>query len=95
MLKIVARMKVKEERVETFKTLFKELVESTVKEEGNVSYTLNVSNKYPQRFLLIEVWKDQAALDKHMASEPFKRLLPQISEQLDGNMSADFCTELF
>ena len=95
MLKVIARMKVKEENAETFKALFKELVDETVKEEGCVSYTLNLSRSDPELFILLEVWKDKAALDSHMAAEPFKRLLPQISKQLAEKMQADFCTELF
>lgn len=76
MIKIVAKMYVKPECVDAFKTQAKELVEKSAAEEGNVSYSLNQSKADPCTLAFIEFWKDQAAIDTHNATEHFTRILP-------------------
>ena len=48
MIKIVAKKLVKEDRVEDFKKIVRELVEKSLAEEGNVFYSINVSTKNPR-----------------------------------------------
>ena len=78
MIKVVARTIVREECIEAYHTLAKELVEETQKESGNISYTLNQSLENKKLHAMIEVWESREALDAHMASEHFKRIVPQI-----------------
>jgi len=80
MIKIVAVMKVKAECVNTFKALAKELVEKSRAEEGNVSYSLNELIGDPTTLAFIEIWKDQAAIDTHNATEHFTGILPKLAE---------------
>ena len=44
--------------VETFKAIARELVEKSAAEEGNLSYSLNVSQADPNCFAIVEFWKD-------------------------------------
>ena len=60
--------------------LCKELVASSLQDEGNISYDLFISCSDPCKMLIFETWKDQASLDKHSAAEHFTRLVPQIQE---------------
>lgn len=71
-------MRVKADEIDTFKNTAKEIVEKSQAEAGNISYTLNQSINDAQDFAMIEIWKDQAAIDEHNASEHFTRILPQI-----------------
>lgn len=58
--------------------LCKELVASSLADEGNIAYDLYLSTTDPSKMLIFETWKDQESLDKHSAAEHFTRLVPQI-----------------
>lgn len=87
MIKIVCHMKVKADSIETFKSAAKEIVEKSQAEAGNISYTLNQSINDAQDFAMIEIWKDQAAIDEHNASEHFTRILPQLGVLCESSPS--------
>ena len=53
-------------------------VERSAAEEGNITYTLNQDINNPRAFAMIEIWKDQDAIDKHNASEHFRTLVPKL-----------------
>ena len=93
MIKIVTKKLVKEDRVEDFKKIVRELVEKSLAEEGNVFYSINVSTKNPRLLAFIECWRDQEALDLHNATEHFQRIVPAINEMCEES-SAEFFTEL-
>ena len=78
MIKIVSKNLIKEDKIEEFKSLMKELVEKSSAEEGNIHYSLNVSRENPRMFAFIEIWREQEAIDKHNATEHFQRLVPMM-----------------
>ena len=78
MIKIVSKNLIKEDKIEEFKSLMKELVEKSSAEEGNIHYSLNVSRENHRMFAFIELWRDQEAIDKHNATEHFQRLVPMM-----------------
>ncbi|MBE6007473.1 MAG: antibiotic biosynthesis monooxygenase [Sarcina sp.] len=94
MIKIVAKKLIKEDQVENFKNIVKELVDKSRAEEGNVFYSINLSTQNPRMFAFIECWKDQDALDKHNATEHFQRIVPLIGPMCEESIPADFFTEL-
>ena len=94
MIKIVAVMKVKAEYLDTFKTLAKELVEKSLAEEGNISYSLNELIGDPATLAFIEVWKDQAAIDTHNATEHFTSILPRLGELCENAQPVNLFTEI-
>jgi quinol monooxygenase YgiN len=94
MIKIVAKMPVKESEVETFKAAAKELVEKSAAEAGNVSYSLNVSTTDPCLFVIMECWKDQAAIDFHNQTEHFTTILPKLSALCEGDVSIELFNEI-
>ena len=71
---------VTEETREAVIDLCKELVASSLNDEGNIAYDLYISCSDPCKMLIFETWKDQESLDKHSAAEQFTRLVPQIQE---------------
>lgn len=94
MIKIIARRVVRPENIEQYETLAKELVEKSQAEAGNVSYTLNKSTADPKVHTFIEIWKDQAAIDAHNASEHFTRLVPRLGALVEQADPVELYTEL-
>lgn len=80
MIKIVAYTLVKEGMEEQYKALAKDLVLCSQAEEGNITYTLNQDITDPRSFAMIEIWKDQEAIEKHNASEHFTTIVPKLGE---------------
>ena len=78
MIKIVARTVVKEGMVDAYLETVKDLVQASAAEEGNITYTLNQDINNPRAFAMIEIWKDQDAIDKHNASEHFQTIVPKL-----------------
>ena len=60
--------------------LTKELVAASQNDEGVIEYDVLESVSRPDKLFIFETWKDQASLDKHMASKHFTTLVPQIQE---------------
>ncbi len=95
MIRITARHVVKKEHIAKYQKLVKELVDATRKEDGCVMYTSNQSLKDERVHCFIEEWRDQVALDKHAASEHFRRIVPQFPELFDGAELVDFYHPVF
>ena len=94
MLKIVAKMVVREDAVGEFQSLAKEIVEKSRAEAGNVSYSLNQSTADPKVHTFIEVWKDQAAIDTHNATPHFTGIFPKLAALTEGDPAVDVFTEV-
>ncbi|MCK9298291.1 MAG: antibiotic biosynthesis monooxygenase [Methanoculleus sp.] len=72
MITIIARCSARAGRAEELVQLAGNLVDSSRKEEGNVSYDFYADIADPAKFTFIEVWKDQAAIDFHNATPHFQ-----------------------
>ena len=94
MIKIVAKMMVREDAIDRFHALAKELVEKSRAEEGNVSYSLNQSTADRKVHAFIEIWKDQAAIDAHNQTEHFTTILPKLAELTTEPQPVDLFTEV-
>lgn len=58
------------------------------KEEGNLAYRYFVPLDDPETVLLIDCWRDQAAIDAHHAS-PMMAQLAALREQFDLHMTVE------
>jgi len=58
----------------------KELVDSSKKDMGNITYDLMESATDSSKMMIFETWKNQPSLDKHSASVHFRRLVPKIQK---------------
>ena len=56
-------------------SLFHELRDASRQEAGVIQFEVGRSREKPNVFALWEVYRDQGALDAHLASEHFKRLV--------------------
>lgn len=79
-LKLIAEDFIQPEHIDAVLPLYQELVEKTRTEAGSIAYDLYHDHKQKGHFVFIEEWVDRAALDLHVQSEHFQRLVPQIDQ---------------
>lgn len=70
---------------EKLETLFRSVVEPTLREEGCISYQVNRDMGNPRRFVFTEEWRSQADLDRHLATPHLKRLSEQVPECIESS----------
>ena len=79
---IVAKLAVKPEKVKAFTEAAKEIIEKSNKEPGCKSYQLYQDPYDNTKFVFVEEYKNQAAVDAHFASDYFKAFGPKISDMV-------------
>lgn len=94
MLKIVASAPVKPECKAQFIETARPLIAASRAEEGNISYDLHESITDPNTMAFIELWKDQAAIDFHNATEHFTTICPKFADFFAGPMSVTIYREV-
>jgi quinol monooxygenase YgiN len=78
-IRVVANNYIREDAVEQYLAITKELVEKTnALDKGCISYQLARDVGDPTHFAVIEEWEDQASLDAHMKAEHFTTLIPKL-----------------
>jgi quinol monooxygenase YgiN len=70
---ITAYLDIKTDQVEKFLTEVQEVITKSKAEEGNASYNLFADLNEKNKFVFVEEWKGQAAVDIHFATEHFKK----------------------
>lgn len=94
MLKVVARLTVKKDKIEEFKCTAKGLIEKSNAEEANIFYTLNQSVEDEQKFAFIECWRDGEALKAHEATEHFTKTFPVLGGMTEGSEPVEIYNEI-
>ena len=84
MVSLIARLPMKEDKVEEAIAAIKELVVEVAKEEGTLLYTLNRDPKNPTTLVFMERYKDKAAMDAHSATPHFKAFFAKCAAFLSG-----------
>ena len=84
MLGLIARIPVQEGKVEEAIEMFTGLMDHVAKEEGTLGYTLNRSDKDPNTLVVMERYKDKAALDFHSSTPHFKEFSSRLPAVLAG-----------
>lgn len=72
MISVIAKIPIKEGKMEDALQAFKELMVYVAKEEGTVMYTMNRAKSNPNTLVIMERYRDKPALDAHSASPHFK-----------------------
>lgn len=57
-----------------------ELVELSLNDDGCIDYDLLGFLTNTDRLVIYETWQDEASLNAHMASDHFRRLVPEIEK---------------
>ena len=94
MIKVVAKSFAKGDKLDRILELSEEMVGRTVKEEGCIKYELFQDLKDPKVMIIIEEWENEEALNKHMASEHFIRIIPQLNELREKASEINICKKL-
>lgn len=85
MLGIVARLKIKPGQEEAFLSAMGALIEAVKANEPDVlSYDCFRARGSSHEFVMLEVYRSQAALDAHQAAAHVKAALPALTALLDG-----------
>ena len=74
------------------KAALQQLAAATTKEAGNICYRLH-STDNPDEFIIYEQWKNQAALDSHMATEHLNKFLADEKKLLAAQPAGKFIKE--
>jgi quinol monooxygenase YgiN len=81
---IVAKITVKPDKVKAFTDAAREIIEKSNKEAGCKSYQLYQDPYDNLKFVFVEEYKNQAAVDAHFASDYFKAFGPKIGDLVQG-----------
>jgi quinol monooxygenase YgiN len=65
--------------------LFRGVVDTTLREEGCISYQINRDTNNPRRFVFTEEWESQAHLDRHLAAPHLQALSAQVPDLIESN----------
>ena len=79
-------------RGEEMKAALQELAAATTQEAGNICYRLHTTDD-PDEFIIYEQWKNQAALDSHMATEHLNKFLADEKKLLAAQPAGKFIKE--
>jgi quinol monooxygenase YgiN len=77
---IVAKLSVKPEKVKSFIEAAKEMIQKSNKEPGCKSYQLYQDPYDNTKFVFVEEYKNQAAVDAHFATDYFKAFGPKMND---------------
>ena len=80
MLKLLAEDFIQIDKIDLVLPLYQELVAKTKLEQGCIAYDLYHDLRDQGHFVFVEEWIDRAALDAHVQSKHFQRLVPQIDQ---------------
>ncbi len=73
MIGVIATLKIKDGEAEAFEKGFTDMARQVrANEPGNVAYQLTKSRTEPNTYKVLEIYKDQAALEAHREYEHFK-----------------------
>ncbi len=79
-IRIIARDHMKPECKEEAFKLLEELIACTRQEKGNIAYDYCQDVKDPEYFAMIEIWADEEAMQAHLNSEHFTRIIPKLGQ---------------
>lgn len=77
---IVAKLSVKPEKIKEFTEVAKGMIENSNKEAGCKFYQLFQDPYDNTKFVFVEEYKNQAAVDEHFAADYFKAFGPKITD---------------
>ena len=81
-LKIIAEITLKPGTAQAMKPIFEKVIAGSQAEEGNVYYDLHkdIADTTDTKYVMLEVWKDQVAIDIHNETPHFKAFVQASSD---------------
>jgi quinol monooxygenase YgiN len=84
MISLIAKIPMKEDKVDEAIAAIKELIKAVATEEGTLAYSLNRDQKDPNTLIFIERYKDADALKAHSSTDHFKAFSAKVPEFVAG-----------
>jgi quinol monooxygenase YgiN len=94
MISVIAKLPIKEGKVEEAITAVKELMVQVAREEGTLMYTLNRDQSNPNTLVIMERYKDKAAFDVHASTPHFKAFFAKSKAFLGGRPEVTLMEEI-
>ncbi len=94
MISVIAKLPIKEDKVDEAVATIKELIQDVAKEDGTLLYTLNRDSKNPNTLVFMERYKDKDALNAHSATPHFKAFFAKSGALLSGKPEVMFMEEI-
>jgi quinol monooxygenase YgiN len=85
MITVIAKMPIKEGKMEEALGQFKELMAKVAKEEGTVLYSLNIEKANPNTLVVVEQYKDKDAFNFHSSTPHFKDFFTKSAALIGDN----------
>ncbi|MBW3671648.1 MAG: antibiotic biosynthesis monooxygenase [Acidobacteria bacterium] len=85
-LHLIAMFTAKPGKAEALRELLEGLIEPTRAEPGCLDYRLMADGEDEHRFVFVEEWRDDAALDAHFETSHLQEALTKFPELLDGEL---------
>jgi quinol monooxygenase YgiN len=94
MISVIAKLPIKDDKVDEAVAAIRELMQDVAKEEGTLFYTLNRDSKNPSTLIFMERYRDKDALNAHSATPHFKVFFAKSGALLSGKPEILFMEEI-
>ncbi len=94
MISIIAKIPIKEEKMNEAIEAVKQLMKAMTNDVGTMSYSLNVSKKDPTTLVILERYKDKESLGLHSSTPHFKAFQAKTAELIAGKAEIMIMDEL-
>ncbi len=94
MILVIAKIPIKEGKVEEAIAAVKELMVQVAREEGTLLYTLNRDPSNPNTLVIMERYKDKAAFDVHTSTPHFKAFFAKSKAFIGGRPEITLMEEI-
>lgn len=91
---LIAVLKAKAGKTEALRDALQALLLPTREEPGNLDYALFQLRDAPDTFYMRESWRDQQALDEHIAQPYFQAFIGQMEPLLAEPLRLDYLTPI-
>jgi len=85
MITVIAKLPIKEGKMEEILAEFKVLMAEVAKEEGTVLYSLNSEKAKPNTLVVVEQYKDKDAFNFHSSTPHFKEFFTKSAAFIGEN----------
>ena len=94
MVSVIAKLPIKEGKVEEAIAAIKELMVQVAREEGTLQYTLNRDPSNPNTLMIMERYKDKGAFDEHTSTPHFKAFFAKSKAFIGGRPEISVMEEI-
>ncbi len=94
MIAVIARMPIKEGKIDEAINAFKELMVKIAEEEGTLRYTLNRDSSSSENLVIVEAYKDKEALKAHSSTPYFLEFSAKLPALLAGKPDISVLEEI-